>query len=117
MSYYYLPKMMIICLIITILVELSIAIILKIKSKKDIQNIILVNILTNPIVVTIPFYFNIYHGLIYRNISLFLLEIVAILVEGIIYKKYLTNKKINPFLLSLILNVSSYTVGLLLNYL
>jgi hypothetical protein len=43
------------------------------------------------------------------------LELFAFLVEGFIYKQTLSFKKINPFILSLILNAVSYSSGLLIN--
>lgn len=107
---------MIMCLIVTIFTEVLIASILKTKNKKDFLNIMLVNTLTNPLVVTIPFYLNIKYGIMYRNIVLYIMEILVVFVEGYIYQKYLTNKKINPYLFSLILNISSYIGGLIVNY-
>lgn len=111
-----LPKNIIICLLFTIIIELIVAIILKVRNKKDIINIILVNIMTNPLVVVIPQVLLLYHGIIWRNISLLLLEILAFLSEGLIYKKFLTYHKIDGMILSLILNLSSYFLGYLLNF-
>lgn len=113
---YPLYVIMIICLVVTLFTEILMACILKTKNKKDYLNIILVNTLTNPLVVTIPFYINIKYGLKYRNLVLYILEILAVVLEGYIYQKYLTNKKMNPYLFSLILNISSYIVGLIVNY-
>lgn len=109
-----LPKVMLICLVMTIVIECGIAIILGYR-KKDLLNVLLVNLLTNPIVSTLPVYFNYYHGLKARNICLYILEVLVLIVEGFIYVKVLKRKKINGFLLSLILNASSYFLGLLLN--
>ena len=109
-----LPKVMLICLAMTIVIECSIAFILGYR-KKDLLNVLLVNILTNPIVSTLPVYFNYYHGLRARNICLYILEVLVLIVEGFIYVKVLKIRKINGFLLSLILNASSYFLGLLLN--
>ena len=109
-------KFMLRSLIITYLLELIGAYFLKITNKKNIINIILVNILTNPFVVSLSFYINIVYGLKSRIICLFLLEILVILIEGIIYHKYLTNIKINPYIISLILNLLSYLIGEILNY-
>ena len=109
-----LPYIMARCLILTIIIEVGIAIILGYR-KKDLINVLLVNIMTNPIVVTIPLYFNVKYGLLERNITLLTLEILAVLSEGFVYKKYLLNKKMNPYLLSLILNVSSYLIGEVIN--
>ena len=78
-------------------------------------SILLVNIFTNPIVSSVPVYFNVKFGVSGRNISLLVLELLVLVVEGFIYHKYLNNKKINPYLLSLILNGSSYLLGVLIN--
>lgn len=108
-----LPFIMIRCLVLTILIELTIALILKTK-KKDLLNIVLTNIITNPIVVVVPVYINITYGLIPRNISLLILEILTVFIEGFIYKKF--NKNNTPYRFSLILNISSFLVGLIINY-
>jgi len=108
------PKVMIICLISTIIIECGIALIIGYR-KKDLLNVLLVNCLTNPIVSSIPVYFNYYHGVEARNTSLIILEILTLIIEGFIYVKVLKRRKINGFLLSLILNLSSYGIGLLIN--
>lgn len=110
-----LPIIMVKCLIDTILIELIVATIIGIRNKKDILNIILVNIVTNPLVASISVYFYYKYNLIYRNISLLILEIFAVLFEGIIYFKYFNYKKTNGFLVSIILNISSYYIGELIN--
>ena len=110
-----LPIVMIKCLLITIIIEIIFALLLKIRDKKDILNILLVNIVTNPLVVSVPVLFNVVYGLFERNICLLILEILAVLLEGIVYKKYLNFKKINPFILSILLNLSSYLVGEIIN--
>lgn len=110
-----LPIIMVKCLICTIIIEYLVSIILKIKDKKDLLNIVLVNIMTNPLVTSIPVYFNIKYGLIQRHIVLIILEIFTIISEGFVYKKYLNYKKINPYILSIILNASSYLLGEVIN--
>lgn len=109
-----LPYIMARCLILTVLIETLIAFLLGYR-KKDLVNVILVNIMTNPIVVMIPVYFNIKYSLMARHISLGILEVVTLFVEGFIYYKFLERRKINPFLLSLILNFSSYIAGVIIN--
>ncbi len=111
-----LPYIALRCLILTIIVECLIAFILGYR-KKDLLNILLANAITNPIVSTIPVYVNVKYGLLYRNICLLVLELLVLIVEGYIYKKYLKNRKINPYILSLILNISSYLIGMIINYL
>lgn len=109
-----LPKVMIISLICTLIIEISIAFILKYRGK-DLVNVLLVNILTNPLLNSVIVAINYYYGLKARNISLYIFEVLVVLIEGFIYHKYLERRKINGFLLSLILNVSSYVLGLFIN--
>lgn len=109
-----LPLIMLICLSSTIMIELIMSLLLGIRNKKDILNVILVNIMTNPLVVSILMYIT-YNRLFNTTISIIILEILVILTEGFTYKKVLTFDKINPYVLSLILNISSYFIGELLN--
>ena len=109
-----LPKVMFISLMCTLVIELTISYILKYRNK-DLLNVLLVNIITNPLLNSIIVAINYYYGLRIRNVSLIVLELLVLFIEGFIYKKYLCNRKINGYLLSLILNVSSYGLGLLIN--
>jgi len=110
-----LPTIMIRCLLCTIIIEIIVGIILKIKDKKDLINIVLVNILTNPLVVSLPIYVLYKYGIYYKNIIFILLEFLTLFIEGYIYKKSLKYNKINPFIISLILNGSSYYLGEIIN--
>lgn len=109
-----LPKYMVICLVETILLELLLGFILGVRSKKDIINIILVNVLTNPIVVVVPIFFLFYWSNVARIFCLVILEILTIIVEGFTYKKVMNYKRLNPFILALFLNIFSYFVGQLI---
>lgn len=109
------PTIIINSLFFTILIEVCISLLFKVKNKKDILNIILVNIVTNPIVSLIPYVIGLYYGIKYRYIVLLLFEVFAFVFEGYIYKKYLNYNKINPYILSLILNISSYLLGIVIN--
>ena len=109
-----LPKVMLISLSITIIIEVGLSFILKYR-KRDLLNVLLVNILTNPLLNSIIVAINYYYGIKARNISLIILEVIVVLVEGFIYKKYLNKRNINGYVLSLILNISSYGLGLLIN--
>ena len=111
---YYFYKVMIICLVCTIVIESLVALIIGVRDKKDFVNIVLVNVVTNPIVVVFPYIISLYnHNL--RIVSLVLFEIMAFVVEALIYKKVLKYKKINYFSISLILNASSYFIGEIIN--
>lgn len=108
------PLIMLICLSSTIVIELIMSLLLGIRNKKDILNVILVNIMTNPLIVSILMYIT-YNRLFNTTISIIILEILVVLTEGFTYKKVLTFDKINPYVLSLILNITSYFIGGLLN--
>lgn len=109
-----LPLIMLICLSSTIVIELIMSLLLGIRNKKDILNVILVNIMTNPLIVSILMYIT-YNRLFNTTISIIILEILVVLTEGFTYKKVLTFDKFNPYVLSLILNITSYFIGGLLN--
>ena len=109
-----LPKVMVISLTCTIIIEVGFAFILKYRGK-DLLNVLLVNILTNPLLNSTIVAINVYYGLKARNIALYILEVIVVIVEGYIYQKYLDRRKINGFILSLILNVASYGLGLIIN--
>lgn len=109
-----LPKVMLISFTCTIIIEVGLAFILCYR-KKDLINVFLVNLLTNPLLNSLIVAINYYYGLKARNISLYILEVLVVLIEGFVYWKYLDRRKINGFLLSLILNIASYGLGLLIN--
>ena len=102
-------------LILTISLELLLSFILGLR-KKDLIYVILVNILTNPILNALSILIYIEYCYKYFIISIILLEIIAFIVEGLIYKTVLSHRKINSILLSFILNLFSFGIGLLINY-
>ena len=111
------PFIMIRCLLLTILIELTLALILGIRDKKDIINVILVNVITNPVVVMSQILLYLRFGYKIEMIGIIVLEILVVPVEGLIYNKVLNYRKINPFLLSLILNGTSFLIGEIINLL
>lgn len=115
-----LVKGLAISLILTIVLEEITARIIGIKSKDDKIIVLLVNILTNPVVVYLVYMYLIFIGK-YQSISYWILvailEILAVVVEGFIYKRKLEYKKINPYLVSIILNFVSYFTGEIINLL
>ena len=110
-----LPQYMAVSLILTIILECSAAWILKIREKKDMLNVVLVNVFTNPLVVCFTFLAGFFYGADARIGATIYLEIFALVSEALIYRKTLSFKKLNPFLLSLILNATSYLSGLVIN--
>lgn len=97
---------------ITIIIETLLAYILKIREKEDLLNIIIINFITN-VALNI---FIIISSILFNKliINIILLEILIVVIEGIFYKKKLSYKKINPFLISLILNTASYLFSIII---
>ena len=106
-----LPKIMIKCLVLTILVELVISLLIGIVKRRDLLNVILVNVVTNPLVVSLPILVMLMYGIRGRIITLIVLEILTFLFEGFVYSKVLDYKKLNPYIISLLLNLGSYLLG------
>ena len=77
--------------------------------KKDLLLLVLVNVITNPVVVLSYWLVVIYTSWDIRLV-LILLELFAVITEGWYYKKYGNNFR-RPFLFSLAANVFSYGVG------
>lgn len=109
------PYYIIRALVLTIIIELVVGIIIGIRNKKDILNVILVNMITNPFVTIVPVTLNIYVSVQARTIALYILEVIVLFTEGLIYKKVLNYKKINWLLISLILNFASFGIGEIIN--
>lgn len=125
----------IVCLAATIIIEVLIArIILKVRGQ-NLRIVALAQVVTNPLVNLIlaltceiimlkietnkifPVGYNmdsVYIPL--SNLTLFVLEVLAIIIEWRLYKKFFTNYhgRVKPFLLSLILNIASYSIGYIL---
>jgi hypothetical protein len=102
----------ILSLIFTIVIELIVSIFCGINQKYDILIIILANLLTNPITEFI--------NLLIKDTKfhypvICIIEAVVLIVEFLFYKKFLKEKEINFFLLSMINNLSSWIIGIMLN--
>ena len=92
-------------LLLTIIIELAISLILGIKEKKDINNIIIINCITNPIlniILLIIMYFISNNIIIYSLIFIF--EIIVIYLEYLYYKNRIIFKNINHKMIHLFYN-------------
>ena len=100
-------------LLLTIVFETAAAYLLGIRNRKNILLVVLLNILTNPVLVLFSLLLMYHEGVrIGRILTYAVLEPLVILTEYYFYQKYLISKK-NPFVLSLILNLISILGGLL----
>lgn len=101
---------LIICLVLTVIIEAAFAFILKYRSGYEQLIILLSNVFTNLILNSIITVVNFYLPQKFYYFFVIPLEILVVITEGIIYMKTL-KKKLNPFLLSFILNACSYFIG------
>lgn len=101
-------------LFLTLIIELIVSIAIGIRKKNDIITIIAVNTLTNPIAVFIATSVEMLGNTILYWITVAIIEIIVFLVEGVILKKFLIYNKISGFKISLINNLSSYLIGLII---
>ena len=100
---------------LTLILELAGALLFGLRQKRDLLLVVLVNVLTNPLVVLICNLFLILSSVPIPWYWILLLEVMAVLSEGFLYHKGLSRKPIHPLLLSLILNGISYIGGLLIS--
>lgn len=107
-------KSLLVSLLLTIFVEEIIGFLLGIRGKYNFLVLILVNIITNPVIVYIA---NLLI-LLGRNAILIwlipLLEVIVVIIEGLLFKKYLDYKKMNVYLLSFIMNLLSFCIGIII---
>ena len=106
---------LIISLMLTLIIELSVSLIIGIRKEEDIISVIAVNTLTNPIVVFIA---NIIYGLgnkLLYWVIVIIMEIIVVFVEGKIFDKALSFKKLSGLKVSFINNFISFTLGLIIS--
>ena len=110
----YLPKMLLLSLLITIAVELPLSLLFGAR-KKGLIAVLLVNLITNPAVVFLSY---LARGVLsegWTKAAVIFLEIAAVITEALLYKKSgteLTGIR-RPFPASVTLNLTSFLAGLL----
>lgn len=106
----WIVHILIVNLIIVFITELTPGFFLGARKTVKIITVALVNIITNPLAVvfslwlTISFYQ-------FRTIGILLAEIIIVFAEGFMYKKFDTFSTKNPYSISLLLNITSYSAG------
>lgn len=106
-------------LITTIIIEALFASLFKVK-KRNLLIVVLAQIITNPAVVLVSnlvYFSSLEQPEPIKNyyIAMAIMEIIAITIEGFLFKFFFEDyKTLNPFILSLILNVISLSIGLIL---
>ncbi|NLY73440.1 MAG: hypothetical protein GX079_07090 [Tissierellia bacterium] len=99
-------------LLLTLIIETSFFLIIGKRRKKDLILVCLVNILTNPPVVLL-YWLTIIYSRLNPIFAILVLESSAIIIEGYYYKNY-GQEFSHPYTLSLIANLLSFGIGLLI---
>ena len=101
---------------LTLLIEMSLAFLFRVRSKRGLTVVLLANVLTNPAAVCLCMACGPYLGGWYFPFQL-LVEAAVVLVEGNVYRQFRKdlNALLKPFLLSFVLNACSYGTGLIPN--
>lgn len=111
---------LVVSLLLTLIVETSFAYLFRVR-KIDLLIVVLVNIATNPVLVTIEnLIWLINDKVLMIILSLILwvvLEVLVVWIEGFAYKKLSLKSQFSPFKLSLYLNCISIVIGILFNVL
>lgn len=106
---------LIISLILTLIIETSISFIIGVRKKEDLKVVLCVNILTNPVVVYIANCVKLLNNNLIYNIIVIIMEVIVIVVEFILYKKYLEYKGKTPLLISSVNNILSFSLGIIIS--
>jgi hypothetical protein len=99
-------------LILTIVFETGFYLLIGKRNKKDLLLVVLVNVLTNPVVVTLYWLATLHTSWSYV-VTVTPLELFAVLTEGFYYKRYGQDFS-QPYLFSVAANMFSYGAGELL---
>lgn len=106
---------LIVSLCLTIIIELAISFELGIKNKEDLKVVLWVNIFTNPIVVYIANCIKLLNNDLIYNIIVIIMEVIVVIVEYGLYKKYLEYKGKPPLLISSVNNIISFSLGIIIS--
>ena len=106
---------LIISLILTLIIELTLALLVNIRDEDNIFTVIFASVVTNPIVVFTVNMINLLNNYVLTRVVVYILEILVVFAEGYIFKKYMKNLKMNPYLFALYLNGFSFFIGEVIN--
>ena len=103
-----------ISLAMTLGLEMFFALLWGVRGWHDLILVLLVNILTNPIVVFVYYYVRIRRLPVHYGLITLIMEVFAVVTEALLYRKYGRNV-FRPWLFSLSVNSFSYAMGELIN--
>ena len=101
-------------LTLTLILELGYAWLWSIRDKHDLKLTVLVNVLTNPIVVFVCYFVRFRHLPVHYGWVTLVMEVLAVITEALLYKAY-AKSIARPWLFSLSANSFSFAMGELLN--
>lgn len=102
------------CLFLAVVSETVTAFLLGVRTGRDLRLVACVNCITNPTVVYIMLWVLLLHNKAIYWMTVAVVEIVVVWAEYKLYKKFLENTRISPLRLSVICNVISYGIGVLI---
>ena len=105
---------LIVALVLTVVLEVLIAILFNYRKKSEISIIVLINIITNPLLNYLLAVNNYFNWLSVNIFILILLEIIVVMIEWLLLRYAIRKNPKKLFLLSLVMNATSFIVGLLL---
>lgn len=100
-------------LILTIILETIFSYMLRIRNIKGLKTIMFVNVYTNPVVVFLSNMVYLVNNILVYYFSIFILETGTIIIEALLFKRYL-KANISPIRLSIYNNFFSFGIGLIL---
>lgn len=103
-----------ISLAMTLVLELAYALLWGVRGRHDLLLTVLVNVLTNPIVVFMVYYVRIRRFSMNTGLVTAGLETFAVVTEALLYRRFSRTIR-RPWLFSLSVNAFSYAVGELIN--
>lgn len=109
------PLVMVRCLLLTVAAEGLLSLAFRVRTGKEQAIILLANVLTNPLVVSLSYAAAFFLGTGAYYPAMAVLEVAAVTVEALLYRKMLPAQR-HPFWLSLGLNAGSFLAGLAWNY-
>ena len=98
---------------LTLVTELVFAALFGLRKAKDFAVVILVNVMTNPLLISLSLAARYFGGYVFYLCALAALEAIVFFSEGLVYRALLSRK--HPFLFSLVLNAASLGLGVLIS--
>ena len=110
----HMPALLLRCLLCTVIIECAAAFILGLRKPDEQLTVALVNVVTNPLLVSICILVQLFYSKQVYWCVYIGLELAVFIGEALLYRAVLRRKR-DPFLLSAILNSASFFIGMLLN--